>query len=71
MRPSCWAELSIKVSSTAALEKPVAVQGFLYEKFFAPLASPNNASLLWALTWVAMLYAVAWLMYRKKWFVKF
>jgi predicted acyltransferase len=63
--------LSIKIASAAAPEKPVAIQSFLYEKFFAPLASPNNASLLWAFLWVTMLYAVAWLMYRKNWFVKF
>jgi len=63
--------LSIKINSATTPEKPVALQSFLYEKFFAPLASPNNASLLWALMWVAMLYTVAWLMYRRRWFVKF
>lgn len=36
-----------------------------------PLASPTNGSLLWALMWVPLLYAVAWLMYRNKWLVKF
>lgn len=63
--------LSIKITSATAPEQPVAVQSFLYEKFFAPLASPNLASLLWALLWVTMLYGVAYVMYRKKWFVKF
>jgi predicted acyltransferase len=63
--------LSIKINVATAPGKPVAIQSFLYEKFFAPLASPTNASLLWAVMWVAMLYAVADVMYRKKWFVKF
>ena len=62
--------LSIKINPGSAAE-PVAVQSFLYEKFFAPVTTPNIASLLWALMWVTMLYAVAWAMYRKKWFVKF
>ena len=47
------------------------LQPWLYEKFFAPLASPKNASLLWAILYVLLLYLVAWVMYRKKWFVKF
>jgi len=38
---------------------------------FGFLASPRNASLMWALLYVALLYLVAWAMYRKKWFVKF
>ena len=62
--------LSIKINPGSAAE-PVAVQSFLYEKFFAPVTAPNIASLLWALMWVMMLYAVAWVMHRKKWFVKF
>ncbi|MSU57367.1 MAG: DUF5009 domain-containing protein [Pedosphaera sp.] len=47
------------------------LQAWLFQKFFAPLASPINASLLWAIVYVFLLYLVAWVMYRKKWFVKF
>lgn len=49
----------------------VNLQAWLFRKFFAPLASPVNASLLWAVVYVLLLYLVAWGMYRKKWFVKF
>ena len=31
----------------------------------------NNASLMWALIYCAMLYLVAYGMYRRKWFLKF
>ena len=62
---------SIKINVAAAPEKSVAIQGFLYEKLFAPLTNPTNASLLWAVMWVTMLFAVAYVMYRKRWFVKF
>ena len=41
---------------------------------YAPLRdsglAPVNASLLHALAFVAVMYAVAWVMYRKQWFVK-
>jgi predicted acyltransferase len=50
-------------------ERPL--QTVLYECLFAPLASPLNASLLYALAHVLFLYAVAWLLYRRGWFIKF
>ena len=64
-------------------ENAVALKTWLYNHLCAPfaspettpfpgsLASPKNASLLWALMYVTLLYLVAWGMYRKKWFVKF
>ncbi len=62
-------DIAIKVSTDAG--KSISLQNFLYEKFFAPLAAPKNASLLWAITFTLMLYLVACVMYRRKWFVKF
>lgn len=50
--------------------KRVSLQSAVYRNLFAPLASPENASLLYALTNVAFFYAVAYAMYRKKWFVR-
>ena len=52
-------------------DKSLALKPYLYEHFIAPLASPKNASLMWAILWVLLLYLIAWVMYRKKWFVKF
>jgi predicted acyltransferase len=49
----------------------VALRSILYSNAFAPLASPKSASLLFALANVALLYFVAWFMYRRKWFVRF
>ena len=43
---------------------------WLYETFFAPLASPHNASLLYALSYVGLMYLLAWWMYRRGWFVR-
>jgi predicted acyltransferase len=42
----------------------------LYHGFFAPIASPMNASLLWALSLVALMYLLAWFLYRRRWFLR-
>lgn len=43
----------------------------IFNAVFAPLASPRNASLLYAVCFVLVCYSVAWLLYRRKWFVRF
>ena len=72
--------LEVKVGSG---EKAAPLKTWLYERLFAPFASPDtapffsglanpkNASLLWALMYVVFLYLIAYGMYRRKWFVKF
>lgn len=42
-----------------------------FEHLAGPLATPKNSSLLYALMYVALMYGVAWVMYRRKWFVRF
>jgi predicted acyltransferase len=42
----------------------------IYETVFAPLASPINASLLFAVSYVLLMYLIAWAAYRKGWFLK-
>lgn len=46
-------------------------QRWIFQTFFAPLASPMNASLLYALANVGLMFLVAWAMYRRGWFVRF
>lgn len=48
----------------------VSVHEWVFGHVFAPLASPVNASLLWALSFVTAMFLVAYGMYRRKWFVK-
>jgi predicted acyltransferase len=45
-------------------------QGWLYQHLFAPLASPANASLLWAMAFTGVMYLLAWVMYRNNWIVR-
>ncbi len=43
---------------------------FIYADSFAPLASQKNASLLYALAFVSLMFAVAWFLHWRRWFLK-
>jgi len=59
-----------RLLATLTIEPGVTLKARLY----APLASiglaPENASLLFAVLFEAAMFAVAWLMWRKRWFVR-
>ncbi len=40
----------------------------IYSRFFAPLGSTENASLLWALSFTLLMYLLAYFLYKKSWF---
>lgn len=42
----------------------------IYETLFAPLASPMNASLLYALSYTGLMLLLAWAMYSRRWFIR-
>ena len=46
------------------------VWAYVFRHVFAPLAAPINASLIFALTYVALFFGLAFVMYRRKWFIK-
>ncbi len=46
------------------------LKSLVYQNVFVPLASPYSASLLFALSNVAIVYLAAWAMYRKQWYVR-
>ena len=58
------------IAWTGADGSSVTLKGFIYRHGFAPLASPINASLLFACAFVLTHFAVAWALWRKRWFVK-
>ncbi len=45
-------------------------QQSIYRSVFVPLASPANASLLYSLAFVAVIYAAAYFLYRRGWFLR-
>lgn len=46
------------------------LHGWLYEHLFAWWASPANASLLYAICYVLLMYGLAYLLYRRRWFLR-
>jgi predicted acyltransferase len=48
----------------------ISLQQHVYTHYFVPLASPLNASLLYAFCFITMMFLVVWLMWWRKWFLK-
>lgn len=44
------------------------LHALIYENIFVPIASPVNASLLYAISYTLLMYLIAYILYRKKWF---
>ena len=55
---------------TDAAGATVTLKGWLHSHLFLSWLSPINASLAFALAFVLVFLAIAWAMWRKKWFVK-
>jgi predicted acyltransferase len=55
---------------TGADGKAVTLKGWIYQGAFVPLASPVNASLLFAIAFVLLFFLFAWILWRRKWFLK-
>ncbi len=64
------AKTTILIKLTGADGKPVSLARVVFETAYLPLASPVNASLLYALTYVALFWGFGSLLYRRGWFVK-
>ena len=58
------------VQWTGAGGKPVSLHARVFDEVLLKLASPINASLLFAIAHVLVLYLVALLMWRRKWFIR-
>jgi predicted acyltransferase len=48
----------------------IPLHSYIYKHFFSPLGSPMNASLLFAVGYVLLSFAVAWIMWKRRWFLK-
>ena len=57
-----------KVADAAG--KEVLIKNYLYETWFAPLASPINASLIWAICYVLIWLGIMWIFHWRKIFLK-
>ena len=50
--------------------EPTALQGWIFETIFLPLASPINASLIYAICFVSFWLFIMWILYRRKIYIK-
>jgi predicted acyltransferase len=55
---------------TDAAGARVSLKGWIYDNCFASWLAPMNASLAFAVCFVLVFLAIAWAMWRRKWFVK-
>lgn len=68
---SSWlAKASGVFKVTLADGRAVSWHKYVYDSFFAPLASPVNASLLFAIAYVLLWLALMWPLYRRRLFLK-
>jgi predicted acyltransferase len=59
-------ETLVNVRITFDDGRAMSLLGLIYQTAFVPLASPKNASLLYALANLAVLFLVLWWMYRRR-----
>ncbi len=55
---------------TGADGKAETLKTWIYQGYFVPLASPVNASLLFAIAFMLAFFLLAWLLWWRKWFLK-
>lgn len=58
------------IKVTNANGKSVSLQSYIFESVFLPLASPVNASLLYAISYILLWLFLMWILYRNKIFIK-
>lgn len=63
------AKLSYAISWTSG-GQAVTLKNWIYNTFFTPVLSPYNASLAFALCNVLLFWALAWLLYRRRIYIK-
>jgi predicted acyltransferase len=63
-------EISTDFEFTFAAGREQTLHGWLYQRFFTPHASPNNASLGFAVFFVACIFVCIWPLYRRRIFVR-
>ncbi|MBI4429964.1 MAG: DUF5009 domain-containing protein [Ignavibacteriales bacterium] len=65
-----FGRLSTLIKWTDAEGTVITLKAFYYSTFFLSLADPMVASFLHSIFYVVLLFLIAWVMYRKKWFVR-
>ena len=48
----------------------ISLQETIFKTFFLPLASPINASLIFALCYLLFIFLIVWIRWKRKWFLR-
>jgi predicted acyltransferase len=48
----------------------ISLRTYIYQNLLLPIVSPVNASLVYAISFMLLMYFIAWIMWRRKWFIK-
>ncbi len=64
------AKTLLLVEVAGAGGKTISLYAYIYRTWYEPLAAPKNASLLFALSYLVVLYVILWVMYRRRIFLK-
>ena len=64
------AKLLYLIKFTGSDGNIITLKYYIYSNLYMPIASPMNASLLFALTYIAFWLFIIWLLYRKQIFIK-
>ncbi|HXG38103.1 MAG TPA: DUF5009 domain-containing protein [Bacteroidota bacterium] len=65
-----FGRLSTVVKVSGPDGDPISLKTWYYQALFVPVGDPMIASLLHSLMYVALLYLIAYVMYRKNWLIK-
>jgi predicted acyltransferase len=63
-------EVSTDFEFSGSAGHEITLHGWLYERFFVPHFSPVNASLVFAIFFVVVIFALLWPFYRRKLFLR-
>lgn len=67
---SILARIMLNIKWFGSEGKSIHSQKWIFDTFFAPLGSPMNASLIFAIVYILFWLFLMWLLYRKKIFIK-
>src|SRR5262249_13563774 len=62
--------IAIYLASEFGAELIGGIQPQIYRTLFTPIASPATASLLYSVAFAAIMYLIAYVMYRRRWFIR-
>jgi len=63
-------EVSTDFEFRDSLDRSRTLHGWIYDKYFVPHASPENASLAFAVFFVFVVFVLLWPLYKKKMFIR-